>query len=149
MVEQSVSFGCKSSVNLDFDAEQVLHHHMPHTDLQRYCADLVISLENIIKSASTSVKEIISKIPHSSARYTMCYCPIWQDPIWYEISTDRELRCSHHQMWLIRFLLLTALMQASGWSHPPRSESSLDEGGMKSDVSRMQKRTRRDWCQHR
>ena len=62
----------------------------PHaTDLQRYCANLVISLENIIKSASTSVKKIISEIPHSSARYTMCYCPIWQDPIWYEISTDR------------------------------------------------------------
>lgn len=142
MVEQSVSFGCKFSVNLYFDAEQVLHHHRLTNNKDNY----LISLENDIKSVSTSVKKMVfTKIPHKRP------CVIVpSDKTQFDMRlAQTELRCSHHQMWLIRSISPTAQMLASDWSHPPESQSSLADTEYKSDVRRMQKRTCGDWCQHR
>ena len=71
MVEQSVSFGCKFSVNLYFDAEQVLHHHRLTNNKDNY----LISLENYIKLVDINICEEngFYKNPSQAA---MCYCPI-------------------------------------------------------------------------
>ena len=82
------SFGCKSSMNLHFDASLVPHHSL--TNNREISCYRIWSHYRIWLIQQHLGRELFQKsLP--GIHCAMCYCPIWQDPIWYEISKDRAV----------------------------------------------------------